>query len=162
MRRLLWLHPDRAPFALPGGAALIPLGYAENYQNFGAAAQLSIDRGEHQHGAPFIVLQNYPDFDAQRGGDYIVTLLGFDQRYYTGLQVAKDPGVWVVWAGCFLMVAGSMVAFFLSHRRIWVVLSESGGRTVVRIGGSAHRNQPAFALYFDALRKDLNDALSGK
>jgi hypothetical protein len=30
------------------------------------------------------------------------------------------------------------------------------------VGGSAHRNQPAFALYFDTLRKDLNAALADK
>ena len=30
----------------------------------------------------------------------------------------------------------------------------------VKIGGNAHRNQPAFALFFDELKKDLDDALS--
>ena len=30
----------------------------------------------------------------------------------------------------------------------------------VKVGGNAHRNQPAFALFFDELKKDLDDALS--
>ena len=30
----------------------------------------------------------------------------------------------------------------------------------VKVGGNAHRNQPAFALYFDELKKDFDDALS--
>ena len=45
------------PLALPGGSALIPMGYAESYQNFGPAAQVNIDAGDNKHGTPFIVFQ---------------------------------------------------------------------------------------------------------
>ena len=45
----------------------------------------------------FLVLQNFPGFDAQRVADYGFVLTDFKQRYFTGLQVTKDPGVWVVW-----------------------------------------------------------------
>lgn len=151
---------------LPGGDALIPMGYAESYQNFGPAAQVNIDTGDHQHGTPFIVFKNYPQFDEKRGGKYAISLLDVEQSYYTGLQVAKDPGVWVVWVGCLLIVLGSMSAFFLSHRRIWVTIQPLetgiGGKNGigVKIGGSAHRNQPAFALFFDELKKDFDDTLS--
>jgi cytochrome c biogenesis protein len=123
---------------------------------------MHVNTPDGQHGNPFLVLQNFPDFDAQRGGEQVFTLLGFDQRYYTGLQVAKDPGVWVVWLGCFLLVAGSLGAFFLSHRRLWVTIQPLAKGVGVKLGGSAHRNQPAFALFFDGLRKDLNDALANK
>jgi cytochrome c biogenesis protein len=149
-----------AHLPLPGGGSLIPMGYAESYENFGPAARVSIDSGNHQHGTPFIVLQNYPQFDAKRGGSYGVSLLGADQLYYTGLQVGKDPGVWVVWLGSFLLVAGSMTAFFWSHRRLWVTIQTLENGIGVKFGGAAHRNQPAFALYFDELKKDLNDALA--
>lgn len=145
---------------LPGGAALIPLGYADSYQNFGPAAQIAIAADGRKQGTPFIVLQNFPDFDAKRGGAYAVTLLGVDQVYYTGLQVAKDPGVWVVWLGCFLMVLGSCGAFFLSHRRVWVTIQEVEQGIGVQYGGSAHRNQPAFTLYFDQLKQEIDDTLS--
>lgn len=145
---------------LPGGDDLIPMGYAESYQNFGPAAQVNIDSGDHKHGTPFIVFKNYPQFDEKRGGKYAISLLNVEQSYYTGLQVAKDPGVWVVWLGCLLIVFGSMSAFFLSHRRIWVNIQPLEKGIGVKIGGSAHRNQPAFALFFDELKKDFNDTLS--
>ncbi len=145
---------------LPGGASLIPMGYADSYQTFGPAAQVSIDTGDHKHGTPFIVFQNYPQFDEKRGGEFAVTLLGAQQSYYTGLQVAKDPGVWVVWLGCLLMVLGSCSAFFLSHRRLWVSIQPLEKGIGVKFGGAAHRNQPAFTLYFDALKKDFDDTLS--
>ncbi len=140
---------------LPGGASLTPLGYADSYQNFGPAAQVKVGTG-----TPFIVFKNYPQFDEKRGGAYSINLLEAEQSYYTGLQVAKDPGVWVVWLGCLLIVLGSCGAFFLSHRRIWVTIAPIDKGVEVKIGGNAHRNQPAFALYFDELTKDFNDALS--
>jgi len=145
---------------LPGGASLIPMGYADSYQNFGPAAQVSLDSGDHKHGTPFIVFQNYPQFDEKRGGEFAVTLLGAQQSYFTGLQVAKDPGVWVVWLGCLLMVLGSCSAFFLSHRRLWVSIQPLQKGVGVKFGGAAHRNQPGFTLYFDDLKKDFDDALS--
>ena len=148
---------------LPGGYSFAVTNFAESYDTFGPAVQMHINTPDGRHGNPFIVLKNFPDFDAQRGGDFIFSLLEFNQREYTGLQVAKDPGVWVVWFGCFLMVLGSCGAFFLSHRRLWAVIQPLDKKGVgVKLGGSAHRNQPAFALFFDSLRKDLNADLSGK
>ena len=151
-----------AQLALPGGAALIPMGYASNYQNFGPAAQVNIAMNGQPRGNPFIVLQNHPSFDERRGGPFIVSLLEGQQSYYTGLQVTKDPGVWVVWLGCFLLVVGSLVAFFLSHRRLWVTLQPLEKGVGVKLGGVAHRNQPAFTLFFDELKKDFNQALAEK
>ena len=147
---------------LPGGYSFAVTNFAENYDKFGPAVQMHVNTPDGRHGNAFIVLQEFPEFDAQRGGEHIFSLVGMQQTYYTGLQVAKDPGVWVVWLGCFLMVIGSCGAFFLSHRRLWVVIQPKGSGVSVKLGGSAHRNQPAFALYFDALKKDLNDALASK
>jgi cytochrome c biogenesis protein len=145
---------------LPGDHSFAVNRYAQNYDQFGPAVQMHVNTPDGKHGNPFIVLQNFPEFDERRGGKYIFTLLDAEQRYYTGLQVAKDPGVWVVWLGCFLMVFGSLAAFFWSHRRIWVSIQSLDKGVGVKIGGAAHRNQPAFALYFDELKKDLNDALA--
>ncbi|PLX80152.1 MAG: cytochrome c biogenesis protein ResB [Desulfuromonas sp.] len=144
---------------LPGGRSFAVSQFAPNYDNFGPAVQMHINGADGSHGNPFIVLQNFPDFDVRRGGDFSFSLLEANQRYYTGLQVAKDPGVWVVWLGCFLMVVGSLTAFFWSHRRIWATIEPIDKGVGVKIGGSAHRNQPAFTLYFDELKKDVHETL---
>ncbi len=54
------------------------------------------------------------------------TAYGFksEQVFYTGLQVAKDPGVWPVYIGFIMMLCGLFVAFFLSHKRLWVYIDE--------------------------------------
>jgi cytochrome c biogenesis protein len=78
---------------------------------------------------------------------------------YTGLQVAKDPGVNVVWLGCLLLTAGMMISFFASHRRVWIRLSPGPqGKVEVTAAGSANRNRQAFEKAFAAnlaeIRKD--------
>jgi len=82
----------------------------------------------------------------------IFTFTGTDAKQYTGLQVNKDPGVWVVWTGCFLMCAGLCIAFFMSHKRVWIVLSNGHAR----IFGNASKNQPAFQTEFEALTDKLH------
>ncbi len=145
---------------LPDGGSFAVTAYTQAYDRFGPAIQMHVNTPDGNHGNPFIVLKNFPDFDAQRGGKYIFSLDAINQRYYTGLQVGKDPGVWVVWTGCFMMIVGSLAAFFISHRRIWVTLQPVGGKIGVRIGGSAHRNQPAFELFFDGLKEKLKKELN--
>ncbi|MDW7644513.1 MAG: cytochrome c biogenesis protein ResB [Desulfuromonadales bacterium] len=147
--------------ALPGGRSFAITASTPSYDRFGPAIQMHVNSADGQHGNPFVVLQNFPDFDAQRGDEFIFSLLQINQSYYTGLQVGKDPGVWVVWLGCFLMIFGSLAAFFISHRRIWVTLQPVDGKIGVRIGGSAHRNQPAFELFFDDFKAKLKDELKG-
>ncbi len=75
------------------------------------------------------------------------------QVYATGLQVAKDPGVWTVYAGCALMLIGLYVAFFLSHRRVWVyiVREEIPDRCRILVCGASSKNKIAFEKEFNAL-----------
>jgi cytochrome c biogenesis protein len=75
------------------------------------------------------------------------------QMFATGLQVAKDPGVWTVYIGCTLMLIGLYVAFFLSHRRIWVYITqeESAERCRVLVCGGSSKNRLAFEKEFASL-----------
>ncbi len=78
------------------------------------------------------------------------------QMYATGLQVAKDPGVWVVYIGCGMMILGLFIAFFMSHRRIWLVLNKEGGTTTVLMSGSANKNKNGFEQTFATLAEQLS------
>jgi cytochrome c biogenesis protein len=76
------------------------------------------------------------------------------QMYATGLQVAKDPGVWTVYAGCAMMIIGLVVAFFMSHQRIWLfVHEENDGTTSILMTGNANKNKAGFAKTFENLTK---------
>jgi cytochrome c biogenesis protein len=77
------------------------------------------------------------------------------QMYATGLQVAKDPGVWVVYIGCGMMILGLFVAFFMSHKRIWLLLTKEDKKTSVLMSGSANKNKVGFEKMFFSLTADL-------
>jgi cytochrome c biogenesis protein len=77
------------------------------------------------------------------------------QMYATGLQVAKDPGVWVVYIGCGMMILGLFVAFFMSHRRIWLLLTKEDGKVSVLMSGSANKDKVGFEKIFSSLSTAL-------
>jgi cytochrome c biogenesis protein len=80
-----------------------------------------------------------------------------EQLFSTGLQVAKDPGVWPVYIGCTLMLLGLIVAFFLSHKRVWVYIYEEESKTKLLIAGSSNKNKVGFESMFDTLIEKLED-----
>jgi len=90
---------------------------------------------------------------------YTFFLDGIESRYYTGLQVNRDPGVPLVWLGFFLIIAGLFVTFFISHRRVWVRLSESQGRVSVSVAGTANKNPVGLEKELDRLIQKLRQAL---
>ncbi len=143
--------------ALPGGGFFRVLEATQEVRQVlpqfsGPAARIEIipSKGA-QPSPPFIVLKNFPDMDEVRGGQQIFVYEGADDKYFTGLQVAKDPGVWVVWLGCTLMVIGISMAFFMSHTRIWMRVVN--GRVV--LAGSTNKNPAAFEMRFEALVEKL-------
>lgn len=81
------------------------------------------------------------------------------QMYATGLQVAKDPGVWLVYIGCGLMLLGLYFAFFLSHRRLWIIVRNSGKKTEVVLAGSANKNKSAFTTLFSEISSSLQEKI---
>ncbi len=80
--------------------------------------------------------------------------------YATGLQVTKDPGVWYVYLGCILMLLGLGVAFFLSHRRIWVYIKKQDNGTSVLLCGNTNKNKPALERNFSAVSRSLDEKIN--
>ncbi len=74
---------------------------------------------------------------------------------YTGLQVRKDPGVWVVYLGCMIMALGLYTAFFTGHSRVWIWVTDDKGGAKVVIAGSANKNKISFEQKIDKIAKEL-------
>jgi cytochrome c biogenesis protein len=90
-----------------------------------------------------------------------VEFLNFWGVQYTGLQVRKDPGVGLVYLGCILLALGLYITFFMSHRRIWVNVSEEKGATKILIGASANRNRASFERKIERLVGVLDSGSKG-
>jgi cytochrome c biogenesis protein len=57
------------------------------------------------------------------------------------------------------MVVGIIIAFFLSHQRVWIRLSPSpDGRVEVVLAGSASRNRLAFEKKFEKIQTGVKAA----
>lgn len=90
------------------------------------------------------------------GNEYTFSIKEF---YATGLQVTKDPGVWYVYFGCIVMLLGLMIAFFLSHQRIWIYIRQEEETTRVLVSGTSNKNKPAFEKKFNAVSLNLDEKL---
>lgn len=78
------------------------------------------------------------------GGDIKFEILSAQERYYSGISVKYDPGVWFIWVGCTVMVIGFFFTFYSSHKKVWISLEPDGGnRTRVEMAYSTNKNRPA-------------------
>jgi len=81
---------------------------------------------------------------------------------YTGLQVRKDPGVWIVYLGCLVMAVGLYMAFFMSHRKIWVAVTPDGRKaTRVLVAATANKNRPSFQKDIEQLISSIHKEIQG-
>jgi len=135
--------PEGATVLVPNSNDLIRiLQYAPQVHNFGEGVQVVLFE-PNQEPRTFWLLKAFPKFDEQRKDDFILSFEGDSPREYTGLSVTKDPGVWVVWIGCGLMIFGLIVSFFFSHQRVWVRIPKTPGGEIV-FAGSANKNRLGF------------------
>jgi cytochrome c biogenesis protein len=129
------------------------LQYAPEVHNFGEGVQVVLFEPNREP-RPFWLLKAFPKFDEQRKDEFILTFEGFTEKEYTGLSVTKDPGVWVVWIGCGLMIFGLILSFFFSHQRFWVRIPKSPEGEVV-LAGSANKNRVGFEKTFGELVEEI-------
>ena len=150
----LSLRPGE-PIKIDGYGTIRALNATENYLGKGPALLVVVEKPA-KPTENFWLLQQFPEQDRQRNDGLIFSFGGLGSKMYTGLQVAKDPGVNVVWLGCILMVIGISMAFFLSHQRVWVRLAQGqDGRVEVVLAGAASRNRIAFEKKFEKILTDV-------
>ena len=152
--------PEGVTVPVPNSNIFIQvLKYASQVHNFGEGVQVVLFK-PNQEPRPFWLLKSFPKLDERRGDEFTLTLEGITSKEYTGLQVTKDPGVWVVWIGCGLMIFGLIVSFFFSHQRVWVRIPKSPGGEIV-LAGSTNKNRVGFEKTFgqlvDGIRKKSSE-----
>ena len=98
----------------------------------------------------------FPTFDKMRKGNLVIAVLEHVPRFFTGLQVAKDPGVWVVYTGFILMIIGCYMTFFMSHQQICLELADTGKKTEIIVSGTANKNKMGMQAKIDRIARDLD------
>ena len=105
-----------------------------------------------------------PVFNTNRKDDIVISASGvkakpLEQRYFTGLQVSRDPGVWVVYTGFILIIVGCFITFFMSHRQICVDVVENGESCRISVCGSANKNKLGNERKVKTIAQSLKDKL---
>ncbi len=130
-------------------------GYKESAdfmgQNIGEA-YMGILVPEGQEPVEVLLPLHFPNFDKMRKDRVIISIADqeremlnlskmSDKVYYTGLQVAKDPGVWFVYSGFILMLIGCYITFFMPLQRICIEIQKDGKKTRVYTSGTSNKNK---------------------
>ena len=99
----------------------------------------------------------FPDFDRMQFRDMIISVAKYTHRYYTGLQVTKDPGVWVVYSGFMMLILGCYITFFMSHQRICIDIVKKGRKCRVMVSGTANKNKLGMKNKIKRMSEKLTD-----
>lgn len=86
------------------------------------------------------LFKKIPKFNPGRFKPYYFTLDKIERRYYTGIQLSRDPGVYTVAIGSFFIIIGFFITFFSSHKRIWVRVDELEGKRRISIAATSTRD----------------------
>ncbi len=140
-----------------GPGALRSLRFEPNVMDMGPAVLLLLDSPKLGR-LHFWVFKNNPDFGRVKELPYRFLVTDIKEGYYSGFQVAKEPGIFFVWAGSILMVLGIAVTFFMSHWKVWAVLERKDDRTTVTIGGQANKNKAKLEDRLDTFYNQLQNA----
>ena len=111
-------------------------------QNIGEALRGTLTTADGRQQAVLLPLR-FPSFDKMRRGRQVISVGELKQRYFTGLQVTRDPGVGLVYLGFVLMILGCYVTFFMSHQQICVAVIEKADHSLVVVSGKANKNRMA-------------------
>lgn len=134
-----------------------PFTYAEQMSN--PAVYISFSEKEKPKYSGWILKRHPGTWNLPEG--HIVEFVDLWGIQYTGLQVRRDPGVWVVYLGCIVMAIGLYIAFFMSHKRLWVRLIEENNSTKVIIGATANKNRQAYERRIEKMLDHIKKAQEG-
>ncbi|MCP4159186.1 MAG: cytochrome c biogenesis protein ResB [Deltaproteobacteria bacterium] len=109
-----------------------------------------------------VVPLDHPQFDMMRNkmkkGKVYVRFTDIDKSFQTGLQVTSDPGVWWVYLGFILLIAGCYITFFMCHRSICISISSNGKKCKVMVSGTANKNKQGMKFWVEKYAGKIENA----
>jgi len=105
------------------------------------------------------IFEQVPMFNPSLFRPYTFTLSGLEEKYYTGLQVTRDPGTPVVACAALLLIGGLMIILFTYARSLWIRVEQKKDKVMVSIAGRSYKNQAGLEREMKYLLAELRDNL---
>ncbi len=107
------------------------------------------------------VMPKSPEIAPPNNSGISFSMVSVEMDATTGLQVAHEPGQWLIWAGCLFLTAGLMLALYFSHIRIWgVAAKDARGQSILLLGGQPSKYRENFEQKFNELTGEVAAALT--
>jgi len=117
---------------------------------------LSVDGKEPEQ---IVLPLHFAMFDKMRKGSVSIGIVNYDSSEYTGLQVTRDPGVYLVYLGFILMIVGCYVAFFMAHQSLCVEVVQDGNDSCrVMVSGTANKNRMGMVMIVKKIASQIENA----
>ena len=106
------------------------------------------------------VFSKFPDFSqmhSDKEHEFSFEFKNLESGQYSGIEMARDPGVNFIWAGSLLLTLGLFVAFFWPPSEIRVHFEQDSGTSGTRIvaGGTAVKNREALKQDFENIMESI-------
>ncbi|HUU13712.1 MAG TPA: cytochrome c biogenesis protein ResB [Terriglobia bacterium] len=123
------------------------------------AVQLHLTQPDGKESAVWF-FPKFPQMNPPNDSGINFQLRDVEMGYFTGLQVAKQPGNGLIWGGCLLLSCGLVLALYMVHIRIWgVVGKDAQGRPVLLLGGQPSKYRESFEVRFNKLADQVEETL---
>ncbi len=130
------------------------MDFGEAHGLMAARFWISVDDGAPQS---IWVLTNHPRRLETKKGELTIVLEDLRPIYATGLQVKRDPGLFLVLTGFVVLIMGIFAAFFFGHQRYWVALVPEQQRVRVIIAGMSPKHREKVRKEVEELKKALEE-----
>lgn len=113
---------------------------------------------------PGIIIKGFPHFNISVDKDVMQIFLEDIGKitYISGLQVKKDPGVPVVYAGFILIILGLLGVYFFEPSTFWVFITSEKDKIILNIGAYAKRDRDTLKLKLEDIANKIKNFVNQK
>ncbi len=105
------------------------------------------------------IIAQVPMFNPGLFRPYTFKLLGLEEKYFTGLQVSRDPGAPVVAIAAVLLICGLMMVLFSYARQVWIRIDRQEDQVRISIAGRSYKNKAGLGREVQYLLAELKNNL---
>lgn len=160
-------------FELPGKEGTFQvLRVEENLMKMGPAVKVAVQSAGKEEAVFWVfqqidkiremnpdIISQVPMFNPGLFHPYTFSLLGLEEKYYTGLQVNRDPGTPLVAVAALFLIGGLMLILFSYTRQVWIRMDQEKDQLRIRIAGQSYKNKAGLEREVQYLLRELKDNL---